>query len=184
MGEQQIPMPTNEQELALIKRTFKDNDELLQSMRAVMLNLSPSDADKKAITDTFADNSELYTLVYKRFLPTLSKDSPIGQASDVWLGAEQMVFGQSESAIYQAIEYKERSIEMTRKALEALQDSTKIVADVVFSARKYVNDPWGINLLARNQFIRHVESQLLFLKLIAAQPEAAKPEAVKKNSSK
>ena len=183
MGDQQVPMPTNEHEVAIIKRTFKDNDELLQSMRAVMLNLEPSEADKKLVSDTFADNPELFTLIYKRFLPALSKDTPIGQASDVWLGAEQMIFGQSESAIYQAIEYKERSIDMTRKALEALKDAATIDVDVVFSAKKFLNDPWGINLLARNQFIRHVESQLLFLKLIAGQPEA-KPETAKKNSSK
>lgn len=184
MGEQQqVPMPTNEHELAIIKRTFKDNDELLQAMRAVMLNLEPSEGDKKLVNDTFFDNPELFALVYKRFLPALTKDTPIGQASDVWLGAEQMIFGQSESAIYQAIEYKERSIEMTRKALGTLKDSTDSDIDVVFSAKKYLNDPWGINLLSRNQFIRHVESQLLFLKLIAGQPEA-KPENVKKNSSK
>jgi hypothetical protein len=182
MGEQTPQMHVDEKELAVIQRTFKDNDELLKSMRAVMLNLSPSESDKKLVTDVFADDA-LYALVYKRFLPTLSKDSPIGQASDVWLGAEQMVFGQSESAILQAIEYKERSIEMTQKALEALRDSSKIEADVIFSARKYLNDPWGINLLARNQFIRHIESQLLFLKLIAAQTKAD-PKATSKNSVK
>lgn len=182
MGEQTPQMQVDEKDLAVIQRTFKDNDELLQSMRAVMLNLSPSEGDKKLVNSTFADDA-LYTLVYKRFLPTLSKESPIGQASDVWLGAEQMVFGQSESAILQAIEYKERSIEMTQKALEALRDSSKIVADVVFSARKYLNDPWGINLLARNQFIRHIESQLLFLKLIAAQVKAD-PKTIGKNSGK
>lgn len=176
-------MPTNEHEIAVIKRTFKDNDELLQSMRAVMLNISPSETDKKLVNDTFADNLELFSLIYKRFLPALSKDTPIGQASDVWLGAEQMIFGQSESAIYQAIEYKERSIDMTRKALDALKGPAGSDVDVVFSAKKFLNDPWGINLLARNQFIRHVESQLLFLKLIAGQPEA-KPETAKKNSSK
>lgn len=172
MGEQQPQMHVDEKELDLIQRTFKDNDALLQSMRAVMLNLNPSETDKKSVTDTFADNPELYALVYKRFLPTLSKDTPIGQASDVWLGAEQMVFGQPESAIYQAIEYKERSIEMTRLALEALLDTGKISVDVVFSARKYLNDPMGINLLTRNQFVRHIESQLLFLKLIAGQKKA------------
>jgi hypothetical protein len=182
MGEQTPQMQVDEKELAVIQRTFKDNDELLKSMRAVMLNLSPSDGDKKLVTEVFADDA-LYALVYKRFLPTLSKDSPIGQASDVWLGAEQMVFGQSESAILQAIEYKERSIEMTQKALEALRDSSKIEADVIFSARKYLNDPWGINLLSRNQFIRHIESQLLFLKLIAAQVKAD-PKTAGKNSGK
>ena len=182
MGEQQIPMPTNEQELALIKRTFKDNDALLQSMRAVMLNITPSDSDRKLVIDTFADNDELFKLVYKRFLPTLTKETPIGQIADVWLGAEQMVFGQSENAITQAIEYKERSIEMTKIALQGLKSGNCDV-DVTFSARKYLNDPLGINLLARNQFIRHVESQLLFLKLIASQTKAD-PNKIGKNSGK
>jgi len=181
MGEQQPQMNVDEKELAVIQRSFKDNDELLQSMRAIMLNLEPSEADVKLVTSVFADD-ELFTLVYKRFLPSLSKSTPIGQASDVWLGAEQMVFGQSENAIMQAIEYKERSIEMTKLALVGLK-SGKCEIDVTFSSRKYLNDPLGINLLARNQFIRHIESQLLFLKLIASQTKAD-PKAVGKNSVK
>lgn len=181
MGEQTPQMHVDEKELAVIKRTFKDNDALLQSMRAVMLNIEPSEADKKIVMSVFADD-ELFTLVYKRFLPSLSKATPIGQASDVWLGAEQMVFGQSENAIVQAIEYKERSIEMTKLALAGLKSGSCEV-DVTFSARKYLNDPLGINLLARNQFIRHVESQLLFLKLIAAQTKADSKATIK-NSGK
>ena len=182
MGEQSPQMQVDEKELAVIQRTFKDNDELLQSMRAVMLNLDPNDSDKKLVNSVFSDD-ELYALVYKRFLPTLSKKTPIGQASDVWLGAEQMVFGAQESAIYQAIEYKEGSIEMTRQALEALRDASKIVIDVTYSPRKYISDTLGIKLLTRNQFIRHIESQLLFLKLISAQSKA-EPSDSKKNGSK
>jgi len=182
MGQETPQLQVDEKELDVIQRTFKDNDALLQAMRAVMLNINPREGDKKLVNDVFADNQELFALVYKRFLPALSKETPIGQASDVWLGAEQMVFGQSESAIYQAIEYKERSIELTKLALQALKDASNLTVDIDFSARKYVNDPMGINLLTRNQFIRHIESQLLFLKLIAAQKKAD-PAGNKKNSS-
>lgn len=178
----QVPLETAE--LDLIQKYFKGNDELLLAMRAVMMNLNPSDSDKNLVKEAFSDNS-LFEAVSYRFLPTPKRSTPIGQIQDIWLGAETMVFGQSVDAIKQAVEYKERSIDMTQTALMKLRDPEQKGVSLMYSAATTTNDPLQIGLLARNQFMRHIEQQLLFLKLVAEQKvdpkEAAK--AGKKNSS-
>lgn len=164
-----------DEEIALIKSVFADNDELLQAMRALFFGLEIKESDKKAIEETFASDA-LMKIIQKRFLPTLNAEAPIGQVSDVWLGAETMIFGASQGTIAQAVLYKERSIDMTRRALALLRntDGERISLEV-----NGLQDELGVDILARNQFIRHIESQLLFLKIIAGTKDES-PEDAKK----
>lgn len=156
----------SERELEVIRKYFKGNEPLLKSIRALMFGLETSQAEKDLIAATFADN-ELYQIFERRFYPTLSKDTPIGQVQDVWLGVEQMVFSQSRDTITQALQYKENALKMTRYALDLLRNPNNTPPEVSFSATQA--DPLAVDLLARNQYIRHIEQQLLFLWVIAEQ---------------
>lgn len=154
----------NEQETELIQQTF--TEDLLKTMRALFLGLDVTDADRAIIKTTFA-NDALRAVVWKRFLPSLDRNTPIGQVQDTWLGTEQMVFGQPRDTIAQAVAYKAESIAMTRQALNLLENpSGSLISLDILPA-----DDTGlqIGLLARNQFIRHIESQLQFLWVIASQ---------------
>lgn len=177
------PAPVNisEKEADLIKRTFKGNEELLKSIRALFFGLPLADAEKQLIKTTFADN-ELRLIFSRRFLPFLDRNTPIGQVQDIWLGAEQMVFAQHRDAIYQAVHYKQASILMTRQALQLLEDPSKPAPNLDYDPRQYGEEALQVPLLARNMFIRHVEQQLLFIKLIAEQP-AQKPDPKNRNSN-
>lgn len=170
---------TNEEENKIIKSTFKDNDFLLKAMRALFLGLELTDDEKTLIKSTFSDKG-LLRIIYKKFLPTLDKESPIGQVQDIWLGVEQMVFGMTKETIYQAINYKELALNMTARALALLENPNGERIDVSFNPMTNINDEYGINLLARNQYIRHVESQLMFLKVIAEQKEEDTKEQQKR----
>jgi hypothetical protein len=161
------PIPEKEKEL--IRRSFGGDDTVLKAVRALFFNLPVTEADRAAIKSTFG--GEMLAITRKRFLPSLDKETPIGQVQDVWLGAEQMVFAQSPQTIEQAIQYKAQAIEMTKVALALLENPDGPKVDIEFAASKYLNDPLGINLLARNQFIRHVEQQLLMLWLVANDKE-------------
>jgi len=141
-----------------------------------MLDLEPSDADKKLVEDTFADE-QLFKAVQYRFLPSLSKDVPIGQVQDIWLGIDQNIMGQSQPVIEQAIGLNEQSIEMVKQAVGALKGG-----DAPKGIHEWENGDLAIPLLARNRFIRAIETQLLSLKTVANQNEG--PEDKSKNSSK
>lgn len=172
----------NEAELALIKRTFMGNEALLKSIRALFLGLDVSMEEKKMIKATF-EAPDVMQIMRNRFYPTISKDTPIGQIQDAWLGVENMVFGQAPHAIEQAVNYKEIALKHTAQALDLLVNPDGERPDLVYNALKHPNDPLQVNLLARNQFIRHVEQQLLFLHLIASQKDKT-PEEIKKTTQK
>lgn len=167
--EQTGQQPVNtliDEDVVLIKTVFADNDNLLKAMRALFFGLSPTKEEKELIKNTFA-KERLRKIMWKRFYPTISRDMPIGQLGDVWLGAESMVFGVNESTIAQAILYKKGSLEMTYKAMELLEDPDKHEMDLTYNAED--GDVLATKLLTRNQYIRHIEAQLLFLKVIAGQ---------------
>lgn len=170
-------MLATERERKIIQSTFKDNETLLKAIRAVFLNLNPTPEEIGKVRSLPDD---VKAIIRDRFLPSLDKNSPIGQVKDVWMGAEQMVFGTSRDAIVQGIQYKNRAIEMTKNALGLLDgDGPKV--DVAY--RPSGADDLGIDLLTRNQFIRHVEQQLYALWIIASQKEET-PQQVAKRAHK
>jgi hypothetical protein len=167
-------MLATEEERKQIVSVFKDNDQLLKSIRAVLLNLNPTGSD---VTSVMGLSPEVKKIIKNRFLPELDKETPIGQIKDSWLGAEQMVFGQHRDAIEQAIKYKEAAIEMTKDALKLL-DGEGDPIDLTFSPNPL--DPLAIGLMARNQFIRHVETQLFALYVVANQKQETPVQTAKR----
>ena len=153
-------------EVALIRKAFKGNERMLKSMRAVMFGLQPTDAERAEVAALFSD-AELYAVVSNRFYPVMSKESPIGQINDTWLGVESMVFGANKETIHQAMQYKENALAMVQEALKALKDTKVQCPDLRFAFNP--TDEYAVALLSRNQYIRHVEQQLLFLWVIAEQ---------------
>lgn len=174
------PRNISQKEIDLIKATF--SEELLKSLRALFLGLTVSEVEKESVKNTFK-NPELRAIMAKRFYPTLDRETPIGQVQDVWLGAEQMVFGNTRDTVYQALQYKELALQYTREALDLLTDPNGKRFDATYSPKSYPSDELGVILLGRNQFIRHIESQLLFLWLTTQQKEEA-PEVAKKRREK
>jgi len=177
----------NEKEIDLIQRTFRGNEELLKSIRALFFGMPVTDNEKKVIRDTFS-NPELLSIMWRRFCPSLDKETPIGQVQDVWLGVEQQVFGFPEGTIRQAVLYKHYAVEWTKTGLALLENPDGPGVNVEYSPISYRidADPLAIHLLARNQYIRHVETQLSFLHVIASLPQEDSGKSAKEviNSSK
>jgi hypothetical protein len=101
-----------------------------------------SENEIKLIKSTFKDNEGLLKLLRKIFLPEITSDAPLGQNIDLW-----MTIPVNQMTEQQALS----------------------------------------NLLARNQLIQHVESQLLQLKILAetdAKSLEEAREALKKDSNK
>lgn len=172
-------------ENALIEAVFSGNEPLLKTLRALFLGLPITAQDEAVIKSTFADEA-LRKIMWHRFCPTIDRSTPIGMIADAWLGAESMVYGVPRDTIYQAVQYKKRAIEYTKQALALLENPSGQRFNLAYDPDDMPSDELEINLLARNQFIRHVEKQLLYLWTIAAQ-KTEKPEVIqdrlKRNSA-
>ena len=171
-------VPIAERELDLIRTGFAENDALLKATRALFLGLNPTKQERDMVRNSYTP--ELIAIVRQRFMPSMNKSAEIGTLQDVWLGVESMVFGQPKETQFQAVAYKALAIEMTEKALALLENPDGEAPDIAFNPKQYVMDEQSVFLLARNMFIRHVEKQLGFLKLIAAQKKSSPREEEEK----
>lgn len=175
----------SDRELDLLKVVFADNDDLLRLVRNLFFGLELTKAEKDLIVSTFK-NDDIRQLMSKRFLPEIGKDVPIGQTVDLWTGID--VKGKFRDEIYQVVMARESLIQMTRKALSLLEnpDAEKVSLDYT-SERVGTVDSLATDLLARNNFIGHIEVQLVMIKVIAGQKtesvEGAK-KRLEKDSSK
>lgn len=167
----------NQEEVSLIKSIFKDNEKLLKATRACMFGLGLTNDEKSLLKSTYS-SEPLMKIMFKRFVPRISKDEPIGQISDIWLGVETQVFGHSRDTIYQAVQYKKKAVDLTEQALALLSDPQDDKIDLNFTPSQA--DDLQIELLARNQYIRHIEQQLLFIKVISEQKDESPIEAAKR----
>lgn len=150
-----------EDENLLIQKTF--SEELLLAMRSLFYGLEFNDSDKTLIRAVFSDPKALVA-VRRRFLPKLDTSTPIGSVGDAWIGVEENIYGAHRDTIKQAIGYKELVIDMTEKALQLLENPDGQRISLKYQPE--LDDELGTKLLARNMFIKHVESQLNFLKIV------------------
>lgn len=155
---------TKEQEI--IRSTFKGNETLLKGMRGIMLGLPVTEEQKQLVKDTFADE-RVYEVVRNRFLPELDNEAPIGGIRHKWGGLENNIVGHNPDTIYQIKRYKQDSIDMTKKGLACLKDPSSEAPDVDYHPDKYPKDELGVNLIAINNYISLVETQLTFIWLTA-----------------
>lgn len=174
--EANVGIPTNkkmtEREVEVIRHSF--TEPVLKAVRNLFFGLEVTDDQKALVRTTFAD-PEAYAIMRRKLYPEIDPATPLGQTSDVWLGVEKMVFGYDRDTIAQAIGYKERALDMTAKALELLKNPNAPRASMVYTPPQVTpdgqlaTDPLAIELMARNQFVRHIESQLTILMVVASQ---------------
>lgn len=168
-----------QKEVDLLRRSFKDNEELLKKMRALFFGFPMSEADNKLIRDTFA-SEELKLVVRKSIFPVLNPDVPIGQVADFWLGTEQNVFGMTKDTIYQAVNSKQEVLAMLHKAMKLLDNPEGDKVSVDYSPSMFPMDELQVNLLARNLYIRTIETGLNIIKGVAETKEETPAEKAKR----
>lgn len=155
-------MSIEKEELDIIRSSFQNNEETLKIVRALFLGLPVSKDEKQIIRDAFS-NTELLKIMNRRFCPSLDRNASIGKIQDVRLGMESQINGGSRDAIKQAIGYKDMGIKMIQQSLKLLSDPDGEQVSIEYAEVSCDEDPLQIGLLARNQYIRLVESQLNFL---------------------
>lgn len=185
MAEQLRQLPTNEVENSLLKAAFKDNEYLLKVVRSLFFGFSVAQEDKEIVQKTFS-NPELRVAVRKKIYPLLSNEVPIGQVADYWMGTESNIYGASRDTIYQSVTSKQKVLDMLESSIKLLEDPNGEQVDLTYSPNLAIDElqTW---LLARNLYIKTVETGLNFIKLIAdmkEETEEAKQERLVKDSNK
>lgn len=184
MTEQTLKQfPSNEKELELLRMTFKDNEYLLKLMRSIFFGFPLTDEEKNTLKSTFT-NQPLKEAVRKKIYPLLSNEVPIGQVADFWMGTEMNVFGTSPEVAHQAIASKQKVLEMLVYGMSLLDNPDQKPIDLTFNPNYEISgliENSQIWLLARNLYIRTIETGLNFIK-IAADQNVQTPAEVKKKA--
>mgnify|MGYP001377214291 CR=1 FL=1 len=168
-----------DEEIALIKATFKDNLPLLKSIRKFILQLPLSEKDEVILRQQI--KGDTLKVVKKCFLPEIEGDAPIMQTVDLWL---TLNFGdkQFDSAFYQ-IKARGKLIEYLEEVFKDLEetDYTKISFSEMTSGKGKPEDIY-IDLLTRNTIAMHVEQQLNQLNILANEEKITPEELGKKTA--
>lgn len=179
-----INAPVSDKERELLKSVFKDNEYLLKIIRSLFFGYDVTQKEKDLIVKTFK-NADLKEYFRKKIYPLMSNETPIGQISDFWLGVEEQVLGQSRDTIYQIHASKSEVKRMLEKSIALLTnpDGEKINLEV----SSIEADPLQVKMLARNLYIKTMETGLNFIQLTANYEEPSSTEINKKaklNSNK
>lgn len=165
----------NEKDIALIKANFKGNDYLLKAVRSLFFGFELNEDDLNLLKSTFSNN-DLKEAVRKKMFPKLSNDVPIGQVADFWMGTESQIFGASTGAIYQAVQSKQKVHDMLVKAFDLLSNPQNGLINLDYNANQASADELQVGLLARNLYIRTVETGLMYVQLVAEQNQETDKE--------
>lgn len=170
----------NNKEIDLIKSTFAENDVLLIAVRKLFFGQDISEDEKKMIKASFA-SEEVVNALRRKVYGLNSFETPIGQLSDFWLGVESQIFGASRDTVYQAIMSKQIVLEMFTKAFNLLTnpDGEKVSVEITPMIEA---DQLGVKLIARNLYMKAVETGLLGVKTIAGMKTESTEDAVKRLS--
>jgi hypothetical protein len=123
---------------------------------------------------------ELRKLFRKIFIPELGKEIPLGQSIDLWMTIQIPDMYQ----VQLQLSARELLIEYLNQALELIKNPNGAKVDLAIN---FISPDTHKLLIARNNFITHIETQLLVMKALAmAQTETPEERSkrLKKNSLK
>jgi len=178
----------SDDELKLIKRTFEGNDELLMTVKKIMLQLELTEAEDIAHRKAFKDNSELIRVLRKFFLPTLDdKNVEVDQMTDMWsiLGREINFRDRRLEDVWVHLVVGERVIDYLDKQLVELgggEKNIRIFKNFVIIDNDSREETF-IYILARNLILARVESVIGKIGILANVKEESEEERLKRETA-
>lgn len=180
-------MRFSDSELAIIKNTFSDREDLLKAIRKVFLQLELSEAEEDMLSE-LRKNDEVIAILRKTFLPEIDGDAPPHQVVDLWMTLE--IKGKDVDVVYHDALARQKLIEYLDEQLCFLEG--ELLEDGIFFdelSEISGKDPLSVyvNLTVRNTVLAHVEIQLQQLSVLAGTKEETVEETKErlfKNSAK
>lgn len=169
----------SDKDIELIKSVFAENDFLLIAVRKLFFGGELTSDEKKAITDTFR-NKEVIEVFRRKVYSSENFDTPIGQVSDIWLGAEEQVFGATRDTIYQTVHSKAAVKSMFETAFKLLENIDGEKVSISYDPMSTAYDELAVGLIARNLYIKAIETALFSLKTIAGMKDEKLEDTLKR----
>ena len=178
MSNNETKLMYTAKDIDILKSIFAENDMLMVAIRKLFLGAEISDYEKAIIVDSFK-TPEAIEVFKHRVYGLNNLETPIGQLSDFWLGVETQVFGASRDTIHQVYESKKLVFSMFEKAFALLTNIDGEKPDVT-SFPDTTKDPLQVWLIARNLYMKSIETALLNIKTIAGAKEESAEDAIKR----
>lgn len=184
MPEKGQTMRFTNAELGLIKALFADNTGLLYTIRKSLLGFTLSEEEQKTLRSL---SKESIAVIRKTFLPQLDPNAPLFQLSDMVLGLNVDMKGQTEENSLPLIEAKSIEVKYMEEALDILEGSDiRHELNLEDLARFDSPNPF-VHITARNYLLNYIDSNCKQLEFLAGTKEESVEETVerlKKNSNK
>lgn len=167
-------MRYTDEELSLIKETFKDNLPLLKAIRKVFLQLNLTEAEDIMVKKIMSE--DVSKIMYKAFLPTLDGDAPLGQVIDLMMTVD--ISNKFPEEAINHLKARDLSIKYIGERLASIKSNTDGVVLINLKDLDITEDATEtyINITARNTIILLVENQLRDLNTLANQASETEEE--------
>jgi len=179
------PRRFSDDEISLIKGTFKDNLDLLKAIRKSVLQMELTEKEDVALRTML--KKDVMKVVKKCFLPEIDGDAPIMQTVDLWATLNFSTLNPDLALLH--IKSRKRLIEYIGQRMQSLEGiiSENIISFKEMSSLKGTPEDIYIDLFARNTIVMHTEQQINQLNVLANEKEETEEdikERLKKDSSK
>lgn len=172
-------------ELSLMKNTFAGNKDFLMVIRKAMLGFETNPDEKKLIKSLLNDN--VFNLLKKVLVPTLSPDVPLFALGDMVMGLQNDMKTRPQSEVEPLIRAKALEIKYLNQRFEELLGNKVENPITMESLIDLESEDAFVNITARNYLLNHIDSFLNEIIILAGTKEETVEktlERLKKNSTK
>lgn len=177
-------MRYDEAELLTIKGTFSENDELIFALRKHLLGEKLDKKEEKSIKDM---TEQSVKILCKTLLPIVGADTALNHNVDLYSAVSVRESGVDNA--YNEILSRDIVFDYLENRLQEIENKELKENNLLVKLLERVPDPAkrGVNLLARNTLISHIDFQLQQLIFLAGKKNETPEETVarlKRDSSK
>lgn len=152
-------------ETETLKKAFAENDALLVSIKALLFGFPIKKSEADVIETTFRDKNVREAFRRKLYFK-LSPTTPIGQGADYWYGTDTEIIGKDPETIKQIVNSKQSVLVMLEYAMKLLENPN-LPKKITLEFAPTGDDPFQIELLARNKYINTVNTALVIIKTVS-----------------
>lgn len=173
----------NDQELALMKNVFSENEELIYAVRNVLLQFPLSDVQKKLVKDWITEG--VWKVLKKRIHPELDPDLPLTQLGDLYQTLNKDLQSKTVEEMGPLFDAKALEIAYLDQQFAVLKDIDG-VHDIKFNLNDFASlkgksyHEAYVHTTARNFLIGYIDGMLVHIKTIAGQKQESVEELKKR----
>lgn len=178
-----------QQDNDILRTYLKNNEDLFIAIRSLFFGQEISKQHKEMIVNIFKDD-KLMGAFKRNISPEIKDEAGLSRLLDKWsqlIDVEQ-ILGSNPEKIRQIVSSAVMLSDMCDKALDSLRNPDNIQISLDFDTEKALDtDPYGVKIIARNMYVKHINGKLNNLRVIADTTQKDLEDYIanfKKNSNK